>query len=456
MANMVKFLEFPNINYELSWYSYLQKKQQYNASVKNESKLRLKDVHDKMFEIIINDLKEWIVRKNENFPDNTILNQSLRGELPTINFIRKSAGKMLERHPRTIRERLKRLEQAGIIKVEFHGSKKPLQIRFAPEIAILFDAKNPNYLPKSKYLTEEQIKKSYDKFFDRKKSNPTTYEKYPTKPDTNYVFPVETVNNNITITKKGVLQKQNTDYYSNNNTSKNIVKTNNTDTFQTKESKQPPFDEEEKKEKSCVKKEKKDISRNEKVRLQCIWTYSTLFYGYLTENLFPDKKDKLSSLYRSETIQYIAENYFSRVTSGEHAARLWEFHYKPRIDLAKKEIHKFPIKYNRKFNRDNFYPKAYLNVTKKGKAYYSFANTYEFIKNQQEWNSLNFWNRELKENPSANKFYRILRDVENQKYDYETALEKVRSINMDTNIFSMLLNASFSGKMFDLYVNTPS
>jgi hypothetical protein len=348
---------------------------------------------------------------------------------------------------------LKRLEHAGIISIDFHGSKKPLQINFNPEIAILFDAKDRYFVPKSEHFNEQQAKSSLDKFFNRKPSEPCFYEEYTPKHDTNNVFPVQYLNNNITITENSVLHAQNIDYYLNNNTEENKAESQNTDTLKTKESTHESNpDVEEKKEKSSAKKEKKNISRNETVRLQTIWTYAMLFYAYIVDNLFFDKKDELTDWYKAETIQYIAQNYFSMATSGEHVSRLWEFLYKPRIDLAKKEIDKFPMKYNREFNRDKFYPKAYLDISKKGKLHYSYANTYDFMRKQKEWNSLNFWNRKLDDNVMAMKFFRILRDIENQKYDYETAIEKVRSINMDTNIFSIMLNASFTGKMFDMNV----
>jgi hypothetical protein len=248
------------------------------------------------------------------------------------------------------------------------------------------------------------------------------------------------------------LHTQNIDYYINNNTSSisNNTTTLNTTTLQTKECNSTEKNEE--KEKSSEKKEK-EISfkeKNEQVRLDTIWNYAMIMFAYLIDNLFYDKKQTMQQSYKIECINYIAQNYFSTAQNGEQVAIRFENNYKIRIDIVKKYIKNFKQKSGYEFDKKFFNPLAYLDITKKEKNDFSFIKTYSFLEKSKVYKALNEY-KKLKDNEQAYKFYNIMRQVENQRITYETALEKVRSIDMNEEIFTLMLQAKFTGEMSQKY-----
>jgi hypothetical protein len=177
----------PQISYELSLEAFKIAKNEYNNKVLNDSKLKLKRNHYQTMVLLIKDLIIWQENKNEIFPDNTILNQALNGQIPTINYNTTIKSIQTDSHRQTIRKHLTRLENAGIIECIFHGHKKPLEIKFNSEIVVLFDTKNKNYIPKSKFFTEEKSKCFVEKYYNGIKAQSVHCEQNVTKSDNNNV-----------------------------------------------------------------------------------------------------------------------------------------------------------------------------------------------------------------------------------------------------------------------------
>jgi len=212
----------------------------------------------------------------------------------------------------------------------------------------------------------------------------------------------------------------------------------------------------EEKEKISAKKEKENLTpakiHRDNVLLDSIWTYAMIMYAYLIDNLFSDKKYSFSDDYKIKTINYIAQNYFAQSQNGIQCVLSYEKYYKIGIDIAKSYIKNFRKKSGREFDVKDFHPLAYLNVND-CEGHFRFRNVYPLLQRNTQFKALNE-HKNLKksiENEQGIKFYNIIRQVENQKITYEIALEKVRSINMDEQIFTLMLNAKFTGEMSRKY-----
>ncbi len=473
----------PNVAVKLSLKAYMSAKKEFNQKQEelfNKDKtnhfpatvkaLQLKETHHQVFYIIINYYRE----KLENL--NKLYNGS--GNIMThVNPKRSmhvTTGRIaahLERSNATIRKRLSRLEEAGILNVVFHGHKKPLEIIFNKNVCIIFDKCNLENISKSKFLKEEQsgiYSINNEKVQNKESTISGTY-------------------NNITITKTTETTEADIEKSTNNLTpnSKILKKPGTTETDHTKlenresslrelkERKKVPAKKErkgrtikeiraakfqelkekavrkqmtdaERKQYSLEKREKYNSDRAselQKRKAEALKHYSLEFFAYLMSALFSDKY--LSPHYRRDTLNYISKYYFSKAKSITEMENLLT-NYKKRIDISEKWIQTYRSKENKKFDTTYFFPKAYLNIEKTGKQYLSFANTEKFIKQGQTWDKINGYNRKT-DQLLRHKLNKIAREMENGFINYDTALEKVKSLSSKTDEYVKQLNAKHFG-----------
>ncbi len=156
----------PDIALKLSQKAYLQASKEFNdkqtklfKSGKTEAKtlnsLLLKDTHHQVFYTILKFYKEKLNNLSQLFKGSSNIMTHIS---PKMSMYVKTGriAYYLGRQNHTIRERLRRLEKAGIIKVIFHGNKRPIEIIFDKETCLIFDKDNLEEKPKSKFLKSSQ------------------------------------------------------------------------------------------------------------------------------------------------------------------------------------------------------------------------------------------------------------------------------------------------------------
>ncbi len=156
-------------------------------------------------------------------------------------------------------------------------------------------------------------------------------------------------------------------------------------------------------------------------------TYVYMFVDYLIDNLFADKKIQFKTTYYNDIVDYVHTNYFQGCNTMKAVEFRWSS-YQYRIDVAAKYIEKYKAKDS--FNDNLLYPLAYLNIFKKGKGHFSFANTEIFTKNGNSWKQKNGYNRKLN-SELKKKLNKYARDVEMGKDTYDNALENIKNLTED-------------------------
>lgn len=480
-------INYPQVAIKLSQKAYREASKQYNEKKEKEfnagetpkgktlSSFELKDTHFQLFYILINYYNEKLDNISRFLQGSSNISTYTSPKLSMYVKTGRLASHF-NRANNTIRARLRRLEDAGIIKVVFHGNKKPLEVIFDKNTCLIYDKNNLEYTPKSKFLTL---------------SNSVLLNGIGIKANNKRVLSKELYNNN-TITQSDVLHisVKTVDALQNAMQNKSFYTINNKRTTQKTGTKQA--DRTEKAEFSAtVRKERKKVpqkkertiidirnERLEKARLKAklsamtvqekadyytklkeeqrkvkveelkkkrkdaIVGFSLMFFGYLVETLFKDKY--LSPEYRKQTLNYIAKHYFAPARSIEVMKGLWHNNYKKRIDISKDWIDKFERPDGSGFDTTFFYPKAYLDVERRGKGILSFANTEKFLKQSKEWEKKNGYNRRS-DDDGRHKLNKIARELENGFINYDTALEKVKSITQDTDEYIKQLNARVFG-----------
>lgn len=426
--------------------------------------LKLKDTHYQLFYVLINYYREKILNLNHFFKGSSDIMTHISPKMSMYVKTGRIAAH-LGRANNTIRARLRRLESAGIITVIFHGNKKPLEISFDKNTCLIFDKNELEYIPETKFLN---LSKSV--FLDG----------IGIKANHKRVLFQDSIYNN-TITKKDVLHPesspviQNSDHVQYNyNHTKNFSRTTNTTrTTESAKTKLIPAKNEKLRTVKDIREEKlkkikekstiQQMSDDEKAqyyskiqqtqqsehaenlkqkRKDAIIGFSLEFFGYLVAILFPDKY--FSPDYRKKTINYIANHYFSRARSIEQMKRLWYNNYKKRIDISRSWIDKFSGPDGKPFDTTYFFPLAYLDVERRGKKILSFANTEKFLKQAKEWEKKNGYNRRT-DDDGRHRLNKIARELENGFIDFNTALEKVKSITNDTDEYVKQLHARYFG-----------
>ncbi len=487
----------PNVAVKLSLKAYMSAKKEFNQKQEelfNKDKtnhfpatvkaMQLKETHHQVFYTIINYYRDKVQDLNRFFNGSS----SIMTHVNPKRSMHVTTGRIaahLERSNATIRKRLSRLEEAGIIKVVFHGHKKPLEIIFNKNVCIIFDKCNLENISKSKFLKEEQsgiysinnekvqnkestISRTYNNNTITKTSETTEADRY--KNTSNLIADYKILK------KAGTTE---TDLYS--FSKKQIFNPGVEEKVlhkKVKERKKVPAKKERKektikeirearfqelKEKVRIKqmtetektqyyKEKNETNRLSKIkeiRREALKHYSLEFYAYLISELFPDKH--LTSYYRIDTLNYISKYYFAKAKSVKEMEFLLT-NYKKRVDISKKWIEKYKNKSDKgTFDTTYFYPLAYLNIEKTGKKYLSFVNTEKFIKQKNEWGKINGYNRNT-DKILIHKMNKIVKEFKNGFIDYKTALEKVELLSNKTDEYIKQFNASY----FGMYKTMPS
>jgi len=444
---------------------FLNKRKDIKA--KTVKSLLLKEEHHQVFYTIINYYKDKLETLNQFFngSDNIMTHVAPRASMMLVTG---RLAKHLQRANNTIRERLRRLEKAGVITVIFHGNKKPLEIIFNKNICIIYDKANPDYIPKSNFISLSDTD-----FFgiNSIKAN----HKESTFSGTEY---------NITITERGVLPEKKHNNPDRATGGQNIFihteiisgtteKSGTTEAEILKKRKKVPAKKEkvnyvklarqrkseERKERAKLrqmtseeKKERYNTQRAEELKRrkeEALQHYSYEFYAYLIANLFPDKY--LAPHYRQETLDYIAKYYFSKARTIQ-SMDVWLKEYKKRIDISKKWIDAYRSPNNERFDTTYFFPKAYLDIEKTGRKSLSFVNTRRFTKKGKDWEKINGYNRKTNEQ-LRHKLNKIARELENGFINYDTALEKVKSLTNKTDEYVKQLHARYFGIYKTMQIN---
>lgn len=487
----------PEVAVKLSLKAYMSAKKEYNQKQEDLFKkgkinnvpatvkaLQLKETHHQVFYTIINYYRDKVKDLNRLFNGSS----SIMTHVNPRRSMYVTTGRIaahLERSNATIRKRLSRLEEAGIIKVVFHGHKKPLEIIFNKDVCIIFDKCNLENISKSKFLKYKES--SIYSFIDEKVQN---------KEST-----ISGTYNNITITKTA--ETTEADLIKNTNdltlNSKILKKTGTTETDicqnlnvsvsnesqeekrnheQERERKKVPAKKErrgrtvreirearfqELKEKARIRQmtdaersqffkernEKEKRKKMKNLKTEALIHYSLEFYAYLITGLFPDKH--LTSYYRTDTLNYISKHYFAKAKSVKEMEFLLK-NYKKRVDITKKWIKKYKNKSDGStFDTSYFYPMAFLDIEKRGKKYLSFVNTEKFIKQEKEWSKINGYNRNT-DKILIHKMNKIVKEFKNGLIDYKTAHERVKSLSNKTDEYIKQFNAS----NFGMYKVMPS
>lgn len=402
---------------------------------------------------------------------------------------------------KTIYSILRRLQTAGIIRIIFHGHKKPLEIRFDPDILLVWDVEEPERLPQSKHLklsfsdAPPLIRKFLRHKTDTLKQfnnstipkaafacNPQFYGSQAESENSEYFgfhpaegFPEEFVTSGDDFSELMPVEPEKARKDPDTRSARLVFsETNNQDApEETQKSNTYPEtnrSETEKRKKVPAKKEKSESGlygavrrgaknarkREEKRgkqeqtglkpiderRKQVRNQYAQVFTAYLLEKLFADKH--LSPEYRQRTVDYVSEHYFAKLNTMQQFENRWANNLKTRIDIAVSWIAKFKTKDGKPFDRTYFFPMAFLNVERQGKGKLSFTNTQKFLEKHREYMRLNNYNRNL-DKELTHKLNIISRKVENGFLDYQAALEKVRSLSSDTNEYIKQFNARHAG-----------
>ena len=443
---------------------------------KTVNSLLLQDIHFQLYIVLLNYYRDKIINLSSFFNGSANLMTHI---LPKASM-RMKTGQLaahLGRANNTIRARLRRLEDAGIIRVVFHGNKKPLEIVFNKNICIIYDKTCPEQLPESNFLTscESVFSDRNDTIANNKKGliTNTIYNNTITKDVSHSVSnqcSISALNDSATNKPPQILNDGIQNFFNKTKTKQNTTKTPNTTRTNPLTKKEiskekrtvgdirnenleklkqkaalKQMNKSEKKDFCCEKRKKerqKHLKNLEQRRKEAKIHYSLIFYGYLIENLFADKY--LTPDYRKETLNYIYQHYFSRAKNIEHAKRLWHDNYKKRIDISRMWIHKFRSPEGKKFDTTFFYPKAYIDTDRRGKKILSFANTEKFLIQANEWEKNNGYNRRC-DDDTRHKLNKIAREIENGFINYDDALEKVKSLTNDTDEYVKQLNARYFG-----------
>lgn len=476
----------PEVAVKLSLKAYMSAKKEFNKKQEELFKkgkqnflpatvkaLQLKETHHQVFYTIINYYRDKVHDLNRFFNGSS----SIMTHVNPRRSMHVTTGRIaahLERSNATIRKRLSRLEEAGIIKVVFHGHKKPLEIIFNKNVCIIFDKCNLENISKSKFLKDEES--GIYSFIDGKVQN---------KEST-----ISGTYNNITITKTSEITETDIQLSTNNLISKLLKNSGTTEADlnsysndlasnerakaeeeQKIEREKVPAKKERKgrtlkqireerfqelKEKARIRqmtdaektqyyKEKNEKERTKKIqnlKTEALIHYSLEFFAYLMSALFSDKY--LSPHYRIDTLNYISKHYFAKAKSVKEMEFLLT-NYKKRVDISKKWIEKYKKESDKSsFDKTYFYPLAYLDIEKTGKKYLSFINTEKFIKQKNEWGKINGYNRNT-DKILIHKMNKIVKELKNGFIDYKTALEKVESLSNKTDEYIKQFNASYFG-----------
>jgi hypothetical protein len=441
------------IAFNLSMQAYVVASKEYNAKI-DKDKEKLKDTHFSLFFQLLKKLSEKVIKQPLS-------------ELNKLRITRGELGAIFDRHPQTMSARLKRLELADILKIKFHGHKAPLELILDPNVVLLRDVLDMNFVPKSKFLkiSKSVLYESFVKDLDNIKATELT------RTDINITIP-DTV---VTKRKTGTYQNKETGTHKNTGTPKanclfselspskketaeqmakeissaeNIsfekalhrvmkgVQPENKNQSSAENQQTIPSDNQpltidyKAKNQEIVheilhKEKQRKAKTLEEKRRQVRLVYVKMFIHYLIDSLFVHTQNQITPKYYKRLTEYVYQNYFADCQTIKSLDYRWE-QYKFRVDIAKKSMDDYE-----NFNTDYFYPLAYLKVEKKGKKHFSFQNTEAFWKKQLEWNKIKGYNGIRPD--LLKKLNSIARRVENESLNYDDAIQKIKSLTIDSS-----------------------
>lgn len=457
----------PDVAAKLSLKAYIYAAKEFNQKqkvlyesdkIKNKpatlKSLQLKDTHHQVFYVIINYYKNKIKELNEFFGGSTHVMTYI---LPkrSLHVTTGRIAKHLERSNSTIRKRLARLEEAGLIQVVFHGHKKPLEIIFNKHVCIIYDRRDLKNITKSKFLKSSES--DIFGFNEEKVQNKESTEKAGTIYNITITEKAGTTEAEISQNRKGGVSKEGSEEekgIGQKKERKKVPEKKERKEQSLKEMREARF--RELKEKAKVKqmtteeraeyyKEKNKESRLKKMRklkTDVLVHFSLKFYGYLITELFPDKE--LSDHYQKDTLNYISKYYFAKAKSVQEMEMLI-IKYKKRVDISKKWINNYKNELTGEpFDTDYFYPLAYLDINKTGNQYLSFANTEKFIKQENEWKKMNGYNRST-DKLKLHELNKIFKKLQNGFINYQSALKEVEELSNETDEYIKQFNTRYFG-----------
>jgi len=459
------------IAYNLSLKAYINAQKEHNSRT-NKDREKLKDTHFQLFTFIINKLGEKVVNQ----------------PLSTLNSLRISRGELgayFGRTPETMKNRLKRLEFAGIIRIKFHGHKAPLELIFNKDISILYDVLNLEFIPKSNFLniTASMFYESMSKNFhnikdteinstyknikitqtDLTNSNTRTYKKNTTRTYKNTGTPKASQQltlDSLSDEKKTFAMQMAKEISSAEKISyeqalarvlkgvkevtpkkqdQHSAETHKTQQIENQiDTKIVDFKKESKDLVSEIlhKKKQKRAKTVADKRMQVRLVYVKIMIEYLFQTIFKHYQNQTTENYHNQLTEYVYENYFSDCNTIKSLNYRWE-QYKFRINVAANQIKRYK-------NWDNSYftPLHYLKIDNDK---FSFRKTEPFWKKHLEWQKLNGYNRKIPPELQQ-KLNTISRMVENEGLNYDDARQKIKNLTIDNaellRQFDMRMRAS--------------
>jgi len=412
----------------------------------------LRQVHYALFYQIINEYAERIDRLPAS------LNEFYPNELLGLWITRGDLAVKLGISPRTVYNLLERLQKAQILNVTKHGSKKPLEIRVKSDVLIVFDKKDSEYVPSSKFLTLSLS------------DNPLHIGKIlPNKKEirralNNNTIPESGVSESVSETKqRNVSDIQTSSETASGKVSETVVpsaepvsraflsRAQKTVLDQNEKTQQFNIDGfAERNIARLLEKRKAAGEIAPKPSLKPMGTrfaesrrgHAQMFVGELLFRLFPNQYH--SPEYRQKLVEYTEIHYFAKTYDITQVQNRWTNLLQPCIAIAQSWLEKFRTPDGKPFDRTYFFPLAYLDIEKKGKQFLSFVNTLSFIQNSRKYEKLNGYNRRLTKD-LQHKINITARKVENGFTDYETARQKILSLCTLSDEPLKQFNARMSG-----------
>lgn len=437
----------PLIGLDASLRAFAAAKAEYNDSVQGEFNIdstkaakyfgtktavgaMLRPVHYAIFYQIVNEYRNRIDRLPSG------VNEFDPNQLLGLWMTRGDVASKIGIHPRTVYNLLQRLEKAKILLVKNHGNKKPLEIRFDKNVLIVFDKKDPNFIPVSKFLNCSLS----DHPFEIGKTLPHKKE-------------VQRTLNNITITESGVsVQVSNSGLQ----IGSDGTESNEISIRTASETVVPPAEPDadgdflqrtHKAEQEGTKNSISDIvsraiarelakkssagaiARNlapiEVRRPENLNSVANEFVIELLRRIFPNRF--FTSEYRGQIAEYAEKNYFADCETMQAVDNRYKNNLLPRILIAEKWLKNYKREDGSGFDTTYFFPLAYLNVEHFGNGVFSFRNTAKFLKDNKKYQKLNGYNRKLTPDLRLS-LNTTVRALQNNRISYDTALQRINSM----------------------------
>ncbi len=419
---------------------------------------KLTDTHYTLFRRLLRVYRDRIdslpAGVNEFFPNEMLGLWLTRGDIAS----------RMRRSPKTAYNLLERLVNLGFLTKTNHGEKKPIEIRFAKDILVVFDKKAPNSIPDSKFLTLSFSDHPY-----------AIGKKLPNNDDVK-----RTLNNN-TITSGVSVQVSNFGSQIGNETAEIVENTYRTASETVFPTATPNADGDflhgtqqtgnpEQKSQEIPKSWSERVAQNAKKRTagadfsqgwservaqnakkvkekaagaialnleplperraENLSMFAGIFTDELLRRIFPNRY--FTPEYKAQIVDYVKNNYFSDCETKTKVENRYQNNLLPRILIAEDYLKKFKRPDGKLFDTTYFFPLAYLNVETFGNAFFSFRNTAKLLEKHKTYEKLNGYNRKITPElrKSLNSIYTAF---QHGRIDYEEAKQRVKSLSIANN-----------------------